>query len=84
LGDGNLTDVVSRLGTVKNPVLVSSSMFSSGMLWIGQGLVENPLLIPALTGAGMIVLSVVVFLSGVGFTPMPSCGCPPRRRSACS
>ena len=67
MGDGNLSEVLGRLGTVKNPVLLSSSMFSSGMLWFGRQLVENPLPIPALTGVAMVVLSVFVFLSGVGF-----------------
>ncbi|HUB46303.1 MAG TPA: hypothetical protein VMB73_15065 [Acetobacteraceae bacterium] len=70
MDQGGLADVLSRFGTIKNPVLLSSSTFSSGMLWFGKGLVEHPSpisSIPAITGFGMVLLSAVIFLTGLGF-----------------
>jgi hypothetical protein len=64
---GSLAEVLFRLGTVKNPVLFTSTLFSSVMMWHGKGLVENPNIFPEVTGAGMMILSVLVFLIGVGF-----------------
>lgn len=48
-------------------MLFTSTLFSSVTMWHGKALVENPSTLPAVTGAGMIVLSVLVFLVGVGF-----------------
>lgn len=70
MDQSGLAEILSRLGTVKNPVLLSSSTFSSGMLWIGKGLVEHPSpisVMPAVTGFGMVILSALIFLVGLGF-----------------
>ena len=65
-----LEELLSRLGAVKHPVLLSSSTFSGGMLWFGKGLLEHPLAdsaLPAVTGSGMVAMSALIFLTGLAF-----------------
>jgi hypothetical protein len=64
---GDPSDILNRMGTVKNPVLLSSGSFSGAMLWFGHQLVAEQQLIAALTGAAMVLMSVCVFLCGLGF-----------------
>lgn len=67
MDQGTPAEILSRLGTVKNPVLFTSGSFSSAMLWFGRDLVQNQNLLPAVTGAAMVVFSLFVFLCGIGF-----------------
>ena len=47
---GGLAEVLFRLGTVKNPVLFTSTLFSSVTMWHGRVLVDNPHTLAAVTG----------------------------------
>ena len=60
MDQGTPAEILSRLGTVKNPVLFTSGSFSSAMLWFGRDLVQNQNLLPAVTGAAMVVFSLFV------------------------
>jgi hypothetical protein len=64
---GNFGDIVARMGTVKNPVLFSSGTFSVAIMFFSKDLMLAPHLVPIITGAVMFMLSVLVFLVGLGF-----------------
>ena len=58
---------LNYLGPVKNPVLLSSSIFSLAMMHFASGLFDRALLIANIVGSILFLLSVVVFLIGLGF-----------------
>jgi hypothetical protein len=60
-------ELLAHLGTVKNPVLLTSSTFSISIMFFSKDLVLATNLIVILTGALMYLLSVAVFLFGLGF-----------------
>src|SRR5580704_16475455 len=65
-----LQQILSRLGTVKNPVLFTSTSFSTAMMYFSHfshDLVASATLIASITGAVVFLSSIVVFLSGFGF-----------------
>ena len=64
---GSIGDILSRLGPVKNPVLVTSYSFSTVTMWRGDLLVRETQFIQELSGMMLLLLSVVVFLCGTGF-----------------
>jgi hypothetical protein len=64
---GQLEQVLSVLGTVKNPVLLTSTLFSSTMMYYSYHLLQDGKLLAGITGAVGFLLSVAVFLSGVAF-----------------
>jgi hypothetical protein len=61
----NLSDVVAPFGTLKNPVLLSSSGMSGTMLYFFHDLHGD--LIVELAGLFMLVMATLIFLLGVGF-----------------
>ena len=63
----HLPEILARMGTVKNPVLFTSSTFSISIMFFSKDFVLASNLIVILTGALMYLLSVAVFLSGLGF-----------------
>ena len=64
---GPLQEILARLGTVKNPVLFTSSGFSISVMYFSKDFVLAANLIVILTGALMYLLAVGVFLTGLWF-----------------
>ncbi|WP_158925194.1 hypothetical protein [Acidisphaera sp. S103] len=63
----NPRQIVSQLGTVKNPVLLTSTSFSTVMLYYSHDLLTSSVLLAAVIGAIVYLSSVAVFLFGIAF-----------------
>jgi hypothetical protein len=61
----NLSDVIAPFGTLKNPVLFSSSSMSGAIMYFFHDLHGD--LIAELAALFMLIMAVLIFLLGIGF-----------------
>jgi hypothetical protein len=62
-----LREILAPLGTVRNPVLFSSSSFSIILMYFSRDFVLASHMFQMITGLCMFLLSVLVFLTGLAF-----------------
>jgi hypothetical protein len=63
----NFRDFLGQLGLVKNPALLSCCIFSTSILYFAGDLFDCPDWISKVTGAVMLLLSLLVYLIGIRF-----------------
>jgi hypothetical protein len=64
---GSLPELLAKLGTIKNPVLFSSSFFSVSTMFFSRDFVMAPHPVSIATGAVMFLLATIVFLIAIWF-----------------
>lgn len=64
---GTLTELLAKLGTIKNPVLFSSSFFSISTMYMFHDAVNAPHIVSKLTGVLMLLIASVAFFIAIWF-----------------